>query len=77
MLDIDGRRSDRRRCEDTQYFDYQPKPVAEFVDENVRYYIQEHQSEFPGVEVVDASVRSYPMGEMAAHIVGSLGQISA
>ncbi len=65
-----------KSLEDTQYFDFQPKPVAEFVDENVRYYIQEHQSQFPGVEVVDASVRSYPMGEMAAHIVGSLGQIS-
>ena len=64
-----------KSLEDTQYFDFQPKPVAEFVDENVRYYIQEHQSQFPGVEVVDASVRSYPMGEMAAHIVGSLGQI--
>jgi penicillin-binding protein 2 len=66
-----------KSLEDTAYFDYQPKPIAEFVDEDVRYYIEEHQEDFPGVEVVDASVRSYPYGRMAAHIVGSLGQISA
>lgn len=61
--------------ESTQYFEYQPKPVAEFVDEDVRFYIEEHQEDFPGVDVVDASVRSYPFGESAAHIVGTLNQI--
>ena len=59
-----------------QYFDFQPKPVAEFVDEDVRFYIEEHQNMFPGVDVVDASVRSYPYGRMAAHIVGTLSQIN-
>jgi penicillin-binding protein 2 len=76
LLDIPVRDL-RVSLEDKQYFDFQPKPVAEFVDEDVRYYIEEHQDEFPGVEVVDASVRAYPMGETAAHIVGTLGQISA
>ena len=66
----------RTKLADKQYFDYQPKPVAEFVDEKVRYYIGEHANQFPGVEVVDASVRAYPMGETAAHIVGWVGQIS-
>ena len=63
--------------ESKQYFEYQPKPVAEFVDENVRFYIEEHQEDFPGVDVVDASVRSYPFGRSAAHIVGTLSQINS
>src|SRR6187401_886660 len=62
---------------DKQYFDYQPKPIAEFVDEDVRFYIEEHAEQFPGVEVVDASVRAYPMGTTAAHMLGWVGQIDA
>jgi penicillin-binding protein 2 len=62
---------------DKQYFDYQPKPIAEFVDEEVRFYIEEHADQFPGVDVVDASVRAYPMGTMAAHTLGWVGQIDA
>ena len=62
---------------DKQYFDYQPKPIAEFVDEEVRFYIEEHADQFPGVEVVDASVRAYPMGTTAAHMLGWVGQIDA
>ncbi len=58
---------------DKQYFDYQPKPIAEFVDEEVRFYIEEHADQFPGVEVVDASVRAYPMGTTAAHMLGWVG----
>jgi penicillin-binding protein 2 len=65
----------REKLEDKKYYDFQPKPIAEFVDETARFYIEEHQDRFPGVEVVDASVRAYPMGETAAHIVGYLGQI--
>lgn len=64
------------KLEDKQYFDYQPKPIAEFVDEDVRFYIKEHADQFPGVDVVDASVRAYPMGETAAHMLGWVGQIS-
>ena len=63
---------------DKQYFDYQPKPIAEFVDEDVRFYIEEHADQFPGVEVVDASVRAYPMGDHGGpHRSGWVGQIDA
>jgi penicillin-binding protein 2 len=65
-----------KKLEDKKYYDFQPKPIADFVPENVRFYITEHSNEFPGVQVVDTSVRSYPFGTMAAHIVGSVGQIS-
>ena len=68
-------RGDHDKLEDKQYFDFQPKPVAEFVDEEVRFYIEEHAEQFPGVEVVDASVRAYPMGTTAAaHRSGGSGR---
>ena len=67
-----GRGSTIRR-----YYDYQPKPVAVDVPEVVADYLKEHQSDFPGVEVVEASVRDYPNGTLAAHILGWVGQISA
>jgi Penicillin-binding Protein dimerisation domain len=65
----------RASLDDVRYFDYQPKPVAEFVPKRVAFYLAEHKAEFPGVDVVTASVRDYPLGTTAAHILGYLGQI--
>jgi penicillin-binding protein 2 len=59
-----------------KYLPFQPKPVAEFIDEEAYAYINEHPREFPGVQVVEASVRKYPHGRMAAHILGTLGLIN-
>lgn len=67
----------RAGLDDKRYFDYQPKPVAFDVDENVADYLGEHNREFPGVEVVQASVRQYPQNTMAAHELGWVGQIDA
>lgn len=61
--------------DDPRYFPYQPKPVAEFVSEEIRAYIEEHPSQFPGVQVVPTSVRHYPQGRIAAHLVGSINLI--
>jgi len=66
-----------RRLESNKYLPYQPKPIAEFVDPHVEAYIDEHPRDFPGVEVVHASVRKYPQGRTAAHILGTLGLINA
>jgi penicillin-binding protein 2 len=62
---------------DKRYLPFQPKPVAEFVPKDVAFYIGEHQSQFPGVQVVQTSVRFYPQGKLAAHELGWVGQISA
>lgn len=67
----------RERLDDVRYFEFQPKPVAEFVKPPAAFYIQEHPEVFPGVQVVKASVRSYPSGRTAAHMLGYLGQIDA
>jgi penicillin-binding protein 2 len=39
-------------------------------------YIEENQDEFPGVTVQRVFVRHYPNGSMAAHVLGSVGEIS-
>jgi penicillin-binding protein 2 len=38
-------------------------------------YIEEHQTEFPGVSVQRVFVRHYPHGTLAAHVLGSVGEI--
>jgi penicillin-binding protein 2 len=39
------------------------------------FYLQENQDRFPGVETQRVFVRAYPDGTMAAHILGSVGEI--
>jgi len=39
-------------------------------------YIEENQEEFPGVAVQRVFVRHYPEGSMAAHVLGSVSEIS-
>jgi len=64
------------RVEDPRYYVYQPVPVEAGVGKRIDFYISEHESKFPGVEVVAEPVRVYPEGSLAAHVLGYLGQIS-
>jgi penicillin-binding protein 2 len=65
------------RLDTKQYYSYQPVPVAEFVEEEVFFKVREEPEKFRGVEVVEKSVRTYPQGLLAAHLVGWVGQINA
>ena len=47
------------------------------MSKGVRSYLKEHTLDFPGVEVRDQYLRSYPQGDMAAQLLGHLGEISA
>ncbi|HJR98581.1 MAG TPA: penicillin-binding transpeptidase domain-containing protein [Actinomycetota bacterium] len=76
MLDVPVKQL-RADLESTKYFDYQPKPVAEFVPEEVAFAIRERQEDFPGVQVRNTSVREYPMGRTASHMLGWVGQVQA
>jgi penicillin-binding protein 2 len=40
------------------------------------YYLEENQRRFPGVSVQRVFVRNYPDGSRAAHVVGSVGEVS-
>lgn len=39
-------------------------------------YLMEHQNEFPGLQISETSLRSYERGNLAAQIVGHVGEIS-
>lgn len=60
-----------------RYLLRQPVPVAEFVSEKVKFYIDEHPELFPPdvVQVVPTSVRAYPLERLAAHSLGHVGLI--
>ena len=52
-------------------------PLKEDVNKRIRTYLEEHTLSFPGVEVQDEYLRSYPQGDMAAQVLGHVGPISA
>ncbi|MEL7656394.1 MAG: penicillin-binding transpeptidase domain-containing protein, partial [Bacillota bacterium] len=58
------------------YRKYMPAKIASGVSNNTIVVMEEKNSDLPGVEVVAESIRSYPNGSTAAHVLGYLGQIS-
>jgi penicillin-binding protein 2 len=64
------------RVNDVRYYRYQPVPVATDVNVRVVAWIMQHRREFPGVHYVEMPVRTYPDGDLAAHVLGYLGQIT-
>lgn len=54
-----------------------PITVAQDVSDDIVYYLQEHQSEFPEVQVNRIFVRKYPQGLLGAHVLGSVGEVTA
>jgi len=63
------------RLQSKDYYDYQRVPVAIDVSEEDIFYIAEHSDEFPGVYWDEQTVRRYPRGPLAAHVLGQLGLI--
>jgi penicillin-binding protein 2 len=53
---------------------YKPVVIAEDVDPNVVFQIRERQDEYPGVESVTLPVRVYPLGSLASHEIGYVGE---
>jgi len=53
-----------------------PRTVAIDVSMSAVAYIEEHASDFPGVEVAVKAVRQYPQGLLAAHVLGYTGEAS-
>jgi penicillin-binding protein 2 len=64
------------RVENIRYYRYQPVPVATDVSLRVAAWIKQHSSRFPGVDYVEMPVRTYPNGNLGAHVLGYLGQIT-
>lgn len=67
------RRSIRRGEEDTPGA---PVTLRRDVDSDVVFYLEENRRRFPGVSIERVFVRAYPNGSRAAHILGSVGEVS-
>jgi len=64
-----------RRFDDKRFAPTDPVPIAREVSDDLSIYLAEHHDQFPGVEVRQRSVRVYPYGKVAAHLLGYVGQI--
>ncbi len=53
-----------------------PVTLRRDVGYDVVYYLQENQARFPGAQVQRVFVRRYPHGTLAAHVLGSVGEVS-
>jgi penicillin-binding protein 2 len=63
---------------DTRYGPLEMVPVATDVSStDLIVYLAEHHDQFPGIEVVRRTVRTYPYGPLAAQIVGYVGQANS
>lgn len=64
------------RMRDERYSLFKPVPIAVDVPKEKVIYLREHQAEFPGVEGVQLTERTYPNGTLAAHLLGTVGEIN-
>jgi penicillin-binding protein 2 len=53
-----------------------PVKIKEGISEAQRGYLKERARDFPGVRVVPTPLRYYPHRELAAHVLGYVGEIS-
>jgi penicillin-binding protein 2 len=54
-----------------------PVTLRRDVNYDLVYYLQEHQTDFPGIVVQRVFVRRYPNGTLGAHIFGNVGEINS
>lgn len=65
-----------RRLDDPRYSSLAPVPVADDITEDQLIFFSEQADRFPGVVVERATVRWYPYGQLAAHVLGYVGSLS-
>jgi len=67
----------KRRLNDDRYNHFRPIPVAEDIPVDQEIYFKEQAELFPTVDVERHTVRSYPYGSLAAHVLGYVGSLSS
>lgn len=66
----------RNRFNDSRNSTFGPAVVASEVDKGIVATFRERQGEFPGVEAQTLVERWYPNGQLAAHVLGYVGEIN-
>jgi penicillin-binding protein 2 len=70
IADIEARLGDKRVSP------YAPVTIAEDVPRAAFFTVRERPEEFPGVTTMTVAVRTYPLGSVAAHVIGYVGEIN-
>ncbi len=65
-----------RELEDAKYGPFDKIPVASGVTEEFKVWLKERDFQFPGVEIETESIRFYPYGAAASHVLGYIGPIN-
>ena len=65
-----------KRLNDQRYTSLKPVPIAVDVPEDKVIYIKENSDRLPGVDAAPLAQRRYPMGRLAAHVLGYTGPIT-
>ena len=66
----------QNRLHDERFSRFRPVPVAEDLTVDQEIYFREQADRFPSVVVERQSLRQYPYGSLAAHLLGYVGSIS-
>jgi penicillin-binding protein 2 len=66
----------KERLESQRVSPYTPVPVAEDVSEDKMVRLLERADDFPAVVAKRVAVRSYPMGNLAGHLLGYVGEVT-
>lgn len=64
------------RFRDKRFSPFRPVPVAEGITVEQEIFFREQADRFPGVVVEHQTVRRYPYGQLAAHLLGYVGPLS-
>lgn len=64
------------RIADERFSRVKPVPLAVDVPKDTLIYLRERQGEFPGIEGLQLTERVYPNGTLAAHVLGTVGEIN-
>jgi len=66
-----------RRIDDPRASSFAPVNIATGIPPEVRTYVEEHETDFPGVDVERVAERAYPNGPVAANLIGYVSEINA
>jgi penicillin-binding protein 2 len=66
----------RKKLEDQRVSPYTSVPVAVDVSYEDTAYVSEHREDFPGVRAEPIAIRRYRNGQLAAHVLGYVGEIN-
>ena len=75
VLDVPAARL-AKEVDDRRVDPLTPITVKTAVHDDQVYYLQEHASEFPGVQIQQTYLRNYPYQSLAAQVLGYVGEIS-